>query len=104
MRTIYLASYAPHAVKGLISGSDREAAVKALAASVGAKLESMMFTRGEYDVAVICEMPDQSTAVGLTMAIQASGAFTKMTVLEELDMHLVIDVAQKAAKVYEPAG
>lgn len=104
MRTIFLASYAPHAVKGLIGGSDREAAVKALAGSVGAKVESLTFTRGEYDVVVVCEMPDQSTAVGLTMAIQASGAFTKLTFLEELDMRPVIDAAQKAAKAYNPAG
>ena len=104
MRTIFLACYAPHAVKGLISGSDREAAVKALLDSVGGRLESLMFTRGEYDIAVIVELPDQSTSVGLTMAVQASGAFTKMTVLNELDMTPVIVAAQKAAKVYEPAG
>jgi len=104
MRTIFLACYAPHAVKGLIGGSDREAAVKALLDSVGGRLESLMFTRGEYDIAVIVELPDQSTSVGLTMAVQASGAFTKMTVLNELDMTPVIIAAQKAAKVYEPAG
>ena len=104
MRTIFLACYAPHAVKGLIGGSDREAAVKALLDSVGGRLESLMFTRGEYDIAVIVELPDQSTSVGLTMAVQASGAFTKMTVLNELDMTPVIVAAQKAAKVYEPAG
>ena len=104
MRTIFLGCYAPHAVKGLIGGSDREAAIKALLASVGGKLESMMFTRGEYDIAAIVEVPDQSTGVGLTMAIQASGAFTKISVLEELDMAPVIAAAQKAAKVYEPAG
>ncbi len=104
MRTIFLACYAPHAMKGLIGGSDREAAIKILLDSVGGKLESLSFTRGEYDVAVICEMPDQNTGMGLTMAIQASGAFTKITVLEELDMKLVIAAAQKAAKLYEPAG
>ncbi len=104
MRTIFLACYAPHAVKGLIDGSDREAAVKALLDSVGGKLESMMFTRGAYDVAVISEMPDLNTGMGLTMAIKASGAFTKITVLEELDMGPVVAAAQKAAKVYEPAG
>ena len=38
------------------------------------------------------------------MATLASGAFTKMSVLEELDMESVIAVAQKAAKVYQPAG
>ncbi len=104
MRTIFLACYAPHAVKGLIEGSDREAAIKALLDTVGGKLESVMFTRGKYDIAVICEVPDQSAGVGLTMAVQASGAFTKLTILEELDMDPVIKAAQKAMKVYEPAG
>jgi len=104
MRTILLACYAPHAVSGLIKGSDREAAVKKLLDSVGGKLESMMYTRGEFDVMAIAEMPDQNTAMGLTMAIRASGAFTKITTLEELDMIPVIAAAQKAAKVYEPAG
>ncbi len=96
--------YAPHAVKGLIGGSDREAAIKALLASVGGKLESLMFTRGEYDIVAIVEVPDQNAGVGLTMAIQASGAFTKISVLEELDMAPVIAAAQKASKVYELAG
>ena len=104
MRSIFLGCYAPHAVKGLIAGSDREAAIKALLDSVGGTLESLMFTRGEYDVAAIIEVPDRDTGVGLAMAVQASGAFTKMTVLEELDMKPVIAAAQKAAKVYEPAG
>ncbi len=104
MRTIFLANYAPNAVKGLISGSDREAAVKALLASVGGTLESLMFTRGKYDIAAIADLPDQNSAMGLTMAIRASGAFSNMTVLEALDMGPVVEAAQAAAKVYEPAG
>ena len=104
MRTILLANYAPHAVKGLIEGSDREAAVKKLLDSVGGKLETMMFTRGEFDVMLIADMPDQSTGMGLTMAVRASGAFTKISILEELDMNPIIAAAQKAAKVYESAG
>ena len=62
-----------------------------------------MFKRGEFDIAVIADVPDQSAGVGLTMAVQTSGAFAKLTVLEELDMAPVIAAAQKAAKVYEPA-
>ena len=104
MRTIFLACYTPQAVKGLIEGSDREAAVRAVLEAVGGKLESLMFTRGEYDVAVIADMPDQSTGVGVTMAVQASGAFSKFTVLEELDMRPVLAAAQKAAQAYKPAG
>jgi uncharacterized protein with GYD domain len=104
MRTIFLGSYAPQAVKGLIAGSDREAAIKKLLGAVGGTLESLMFTRGEYDVIAIAEIPDPNTAVGLTMAVQASGAFTKMTVLNELDMAPVLDAARTASEVYEPAG
>jgi len=104
MKTIFLACYAPHAVKGLIAGSDRVAAVTALLETVGGKLESLMFTRGEYDVAVISDIPDRDSAMGLTMAIQASGAFSRISILEELDMSAVIPAAQKASGVYKPAG
>jgi hypothetical protein len=38
------------------------------------------------------------------VAIRASGAFTKMTILEELDLGPIVAAAQKATKVYEPAG
>ena len=104
MRMIFLGCYAPQAVGGLISGSDREAAIKTLLDSVGGELVSMAFTRGEYDVTATADVPDRNIAMGLTMAIRASGAFTKMTVLEELDMGPIIAVAKLAAKVYEPAG
>jgi uncharacterized protein with GYD domain len=104
MRIVFLANYAPHAVAGLIKGSDREAAVNALLNSVGGKLESLMFTRGEFDIAVVAEMPDQATGMGLTMAIRASGAFSKISILEELNMEPILAAAQNAAKVYTPAG
>jgi uncharacterized protein with GYD domain len=64
----------------------------------------MSFTRGEYDVALVADLPNRDAGMGLTMAIQASGAFSKMTVLEELDMPKTIAAAKKAAKVYKPAG
>ena len=53
MRTIFLGCYAPHALKGLIGGSDRKAAINALLDSTGGKLESLSFTRGEYDVVLV---------------------------------------------------
>ena len=102
MKAIILANYAAHAVKGLIGGSDREAAVKTLVESVGGKLESVVFTRGKYDVAVTFNMPNQVATMGLAMAIRASGALSEVVVLEELDHKAVIAVAQKAAKAYKP--
>ena len=104
MRTIFLGCYAPNAMKGLIAGSDREAAINALLGSVGGKLESLMFTSGEFDVVAVAEIPDREQGAGLTMAIKASGAFSKIIALEELNMAAVLPAAQTAAKIYEPAG
>ena len=104
MRVVVLGCYAPHAVKGVISGSDREAAVQKLLDKVGGTLVSVMFTRGEFDVLVLADVPDEATAIGLTMAVQASGAVSRVSVLSELDMEPVLVAANKAVAAYEPAG
>ena len=104
MRVVLLGCYAPHAVKGVISGSDREAAVQKLLDKVGGTLVSVMFTRGEFDVLVLADVPDEATAIGLTMAVQASGAVSSVYVLSELDMEPVLVAANKAVAAYEPAG
>ena len=52
MKAILLGTYTPNALKGLIAGSDRKAAVEAILNEVGGALESLSFTRGEYDVVV----------------------------------------------------
>ena len=96
MRVVLLGCYAPHAVKGIISGSDREAAVQKLLDKVGGTLVSVMFTRGEFDVLVLADVPDEATAIGLTMAVQASGAVSRVSVLSELDMEPVLVAANKA--------
>ena len=104
MRVVVLGCYTPHALKGVIAGSDREAAVKALLSKVGGTVISVMFTRGEFDIFVLADVPDESTAIGLTMAVQASGAVNRVSVLTELDMKSVLEAANKASEVYEPAG
>jgi uncharacterized protein with GYD domain len=60
MKVTVLANYAPQAAKGLMQGSDREAAIKTLYESVGGKMTNMMFTRGMYDVVINGEVPDQA--------------------------------------------
>ena len=92
MKAILLGTYTANALKGLMAGSDRKAAIEALLNEVGGSLESLSFTRGEYDVAVVAT------------AIKASGAFEKATYLEELDIADVIGVASKAADACAPAG
>ena len=104
MRVIYLANYASHAWKGLIEGSDREAAVRALVESVGGTLESIVFTRGAFDVVVTVNVPDQAAGLGAAMAVRASGSITDLCVLEELDTKPILAAARKAAGSYRPAG
>lgn len=104
MKVTVLANYAPHAVKGLLQGSDREAAVKALYESVGGKMTSLTFTRGAYDVVINGELPDQAAGVGLAMAVRASGSVSDLVVLEEVNMKDALAAAKKAVGSYKPAG
>ena len=104
MKALLLGKYAPHALKGLIGGSDREAAVKKLMDAVGGTADYIAFVRGKYDVVVRVEVKDHETAMGLLLAIKASGAFEEADYLEEIDMPSVVAAAQTAASPYTAAG
>ena len=104
MKALILAKYAPHALKGLISGSDREAAVKKLMGAVGGSADYVAFVRGKYDVVARFEVKDQETAIGLVLAVKASGAFEEVDYLEEVNMTQVVQAAQTAASAYTAAG
>ena len=104
MRVVYLANYTPNAMKGVIGGSDRTAAIQTLMNTVGGKLVSFMFARGEYDAVVTVDLPDRNAAVAGVMAVLASGGVSKLTMLEELDMSEILPMAQKAARAFQPAG
>jgi uncharacterized protein with GYD domain len=104
MKALLLGKYAPNALKGIISGSDREAAVKKLMESVGGSADYVAFVRGKYDVVVRLDVKDQETVMGLVLAIKASGAFEEADYLEEIDMPKVVQMAQTAASSYTAAG
>ena len=104
MKALILAKYAPHALKGLISGADREAAVRKLMDAVGGTSDYIAFVRGKYDVVARFEVKDQETAIGLVVAVKASGAFDEVDYLEEVNMARVVQAAQTASSAYAPAG
>lgn len=104
MKVVLLGAYTPNALKGLMSGSDRQAAVKAILKEVGGTLEDLIFTRGEYDVVVLATVPDSTNLIGMVTALKASGAFEKATYLEELNIAEILSVANKVAGAYRPAG
>ena len=104
MKVLLLGAYAPHALKGLIAGSDREAAVKALMTAVGGTVESIKFTRGKYDVVLEVSVPSHDALIGLVLALKASAAFELADYLEIVDMAPILEEAKKVVKVYTPAG
>ncbi|MGH7517057.1 MAG: GYD domain-containing protein [Gemmatimonadales bacterium] len=98
------ASYTAQGAQGLQKdgGLARRAAVQRLTEQAGGKLESFYFALGESDVYVIAELPDATTAVAVSLAVNAVGAAHLRTVplltAEEMD------TATKKAVDYRPPG
>lgn len=104
MRVMFLANYAPQAMKGLMQGADRESVMRSTFESAGGKLSGIAFTRGAYDVVVSGEVPDQAASMGIAMAVRATGSVSELCVLEELDLPKVVKAAKGVAAAYKPAG
>ena len=69
-------------------------------------MESFMITRGAYDfVGVVSGITiGFEGAAAVKLAVEASGAITNFTILEEMDMGKAAGMASKAMANYKPAG
>jgi uncharacterized protein with GYD domain len=98
------ASYTADGVKGLMKegGSSRKASVEKLLEGLGGKVESFYYAFGDTDAVLILDVPDATTAVAVSMAVNASGAvrthLTPLITVEE------IDAACKKTVGYRPPG
>jgi len=96
------ATYSADGHKGLAKdkGSGRKAAISHAVKKLGGKLEAMYFCLGEFDVVLVCDMPDHISAMAIGNAACASGlARTKTTALltvQEADEALSKTVAYRA--------
>jgi uncharacterized protein with GYD domain len=103
-RYLFVASYAPDGVKGLLSkgGSARRMAIEKTAADLGGRLESFDFAFGEADVYTIIELPDNRAAAALALNVNSDGRASVKTVVlitpEEVDLATQVGVA------YAPPG
>ena len=104
VKALLLGKYHSHALKGLIAGSDRKAAVESMMNAVGGSVHSIEFVRGSFDVAVEISAPSQEALLGLTTALKASGAFETAEYLEYLNLDPILEQAKKVASTYTPAG
>jgi len=98
------ANYVGDGISGLLKegGTSRRAVVEEAAKTVGGTLEAFYYAFGDTDLYAIIDLPDNATAVGLSLGIAASGTVAlKTTALltpEELDD------AGKASPSYRPPG
>lgn len=98
-------SYTLDGVRGVAAqgGSARKAAAQAAAKSVGGKVDSFYFAFGKTDVFVIADLPDNTAAAALALAVTAAGGATARTVVlvtpDEMDA-----AAQKTVKYTPPGG
>lgn len=101
---LWQASYTLEGVKGLRKdgGSKRRAVVQQMVEKAGGKLHAFYFSFGDSDVCGIAEFPDHATAVGLSLAVNASGAVSfRTTVLVSPEE---MDAAAKKSISYSPPG
>ena len=88
---LFQGSYIGEGLKGLLreGGTARVEAAKKLFASLGGTLDCFYFAFGTEDLVVICDLPDNLSAVAFSLAINATGmAQGRVTVLvtpEEMD-------------------
>lgn len=96
------AKYTAEGAKGLEreGGTARRDAVTKLVESLGGNLETWYYAFGDADIYAIADLPDNSAAAALALAVnQSGGATTKTIVLITSDE---MDKAAKKAVSYRP--
>lgn len=82
-RYLIIASYNAEGMKGVIAhgGTARQEAVEKMLSDVGGTVESFYFAFGEGDAYVTVELPDNTTAAAVGMAVAASGMVSCKTIV-----------------------
>jgi uncharacterized protein with GYD domain len=101
---LFQGSYVGDGMKGLLKegGTPRIDAAKKLFTSLGGTLECFYFAFGAEDLVVICDLPDNISALAFSLAINGSGmAKGHVTVLATVDE---IDAAIRKTPQYRAPG
>jgi|TARA_B110000037_G_scaffold136281_1_gene154335 uncharacterized protein with GYD domain len=103
---IIAASYSSQAMQGFLKdpGSDRLAAANSMASQIGGSCKSITFLRGKYDFIAEFDLPSFEAGAALKVITMASGAFSKVEIMEPVDMKNIATIASKAAGSYKPVG
>ncbi len=98
------ASYTPEGTQGLLreGGTSRRAVVADMVQRLDGKLEAFYYGYGDADVYAIVDMPDETSAVAVSMIVNASGAVSLSTT--PLLTTEQIDEACRRSIDYRPPG
>jgi uncharacterized protein with GYD domain len=101
---LIIASYTSEGMKGVISkgGTARRDAVAKTVADLGGQVDSFYFAFGDEDAYVTVELPDNTSAAAIGMAVGASGMVRTKTVV--LLSPEEIDRAAQTQLAYRPPG
>jgi len=97
-------SYTAEGTKGLLKegGTSRKAIVEEMAQRLDGSLETFYYALGDADVYAIVDVPDVTSAVAVSLIVNASGAVTLSTT--PLLTPEEIDQACKRSIDYRPPG
>ncbi|HAM52955.1 MAG TPA: GYD domain-containing protein [Nitrospiraceae bacterium] len=98
------AAYTAEAVAGLINNpQNRREAVQKAVEKLGGSLVGFWFAFGDYDIAAVCQMPDNVSAAAFSMAVAAGGALRAFKTTPLMTAEEGIAAMKKAAKTgYKP--
>ena len=106
MATFYaLGRYTAQGFQGFCKDpkSDRAAAANGCAESVGAKMISYTYVRGQYDFIVQAEGSFEQMAA-IKLATEASGALKNIVICEETPLNDIASHATKVSSSYKKPG
>lgn len=101
---LFQAKYTADGVKGVIKegGSKRRDAAEQVIKGGGGRLESFYYAFGDVDVVGIVDFPDNTSAIAVSAAINASGTTSiKITPLMSIEE---VDAAVKKTPQYRAPG
>ena len=102
---MYQAAYTPESMAAQIKNPhDRIEAVRPTLEAMGTKFLAAGYPFGEYDVLVVYEAPDDTTAASLAMAVAAGGAVKSAKTTRLLTGQEWVESLRKAqGSQYQPA-
>jgi len=92
---------------GVAAPEDRHAAMSRLCEQASGRLISLYYTLGQYDFALISEMPDAQSAAVLPLVISAGGAVTETVTTQAFTTAEGKNLFERAGKIvgsYKPMG